>query len=205
MLIQLPFNIDPPEDYFIYAIDTTSYTTCGYTADTTSYLSYAMQEIPLNFHQVCIESAVEYLPIADIQSQLELQRDSIIDDIKTEINEYRTYLGYTHILFKDHLVKADAISQQDITDASLQAILDPTNELFPITWVTYNGYITMTAEEVIQLKTAISTRRKQLVYYFDQIKQTLETMPIEELLTYEIENLTDSQLEYFNINIIDDI
>jgi len=175
---------DDPTYYCLYSPNESTIT----NSDSTS--PYLVSDIPLEFYQCCIPYwEFKYYSISEIQSEFNKLRPIKIEQLKTLINEERDRLCYEPISYiinnQEYLFKADAVSQQDITDAALQALTE--GDSFSKDWVTYNGIVTLSKDDMIGLKYAIGYRRQNLVYQAANMKMQLESLSYEDLCLFSIQ------------------
>ncbi len=185
MIISLPNEVDTPADFFIYASDEND-NLCGYTDDST-YNSYSVGEIPTNFSIFYLPTDTDnsYYTYAEIQELLTAEFPFLLDSKIKLLKKIRDIKTFEPISYMGYTFKADKVSQQDITDATLQAAME--GQSFSKMWVADEGVVTLTYDTMIGLKTAIGHRRESLVYECATIVQQMSSMRYETLAIFEID------------------
>ena len=195
MIVILDSTTSFNDSYFVYAKDSLSDKLCVYVNDDSTSLitipqSNIVTEIPQTFNQCCLNNLQDaYYSISELQLEFAVIRPSKVQQLRDNINEIRNELCLEPIVYNvggvDYTFKADAISQQDITDATLQAMAE--GQSFEKTWVAEEGYVVLHYDDIIGLKYAIGLRRQSFVYESTVMKQVLEALSYEQLCMYEIE------------------
>lgn len=152
--------------------------------------SYIVTQIPSDFYQCCISYLdFAYYPIEDLQKEFQELYPTELQKLIDLINSERDKLCFEPIEYSvnntTYLFKADQVSQQDITDAALQALVE--GDSFSKDWITYDGVVTLKKDDIMGLKYAVGYRRQNLVYQAAQMKSHIKTLTYEDLMLYTIQ------------------
>ena len=185
MIIRIPENSNHPDDFFIYC-KCTNNDLVGWTKDS-SYTENEISEIPNDAIQFFIPDNDEntYMSYSEIREKLDKLKPLLIEEIRDLINKERDRLCYTPIQYNGYTFKADEISQQDITNATMLAFFEGKN--FKKIWLTLEGAVELNYDDIIGVKMALGMRRQSLVYEANLMKIKLHELEYEELVQFKIE------------------